>query len=294
MRSGFVSIVGRPNVGKSTLLNSIIGRKVAITSDKSQTTRNNIQGVYTDGDVQMVFVDTPGIHKPQNKLGKLLNKQAYYALDDVNVILLVVDITNTLGKGDLFVIETLKNYQIPVVLVINKIDCLPKEEILLKISEYKDLYPFEEIVPVSSLKRENIEVLLKVLEKYMTDDIQYYPEDIVTNNTLDFSISEFIREKILYLTEQEVPHSVTCILENIEESKSVISVDAAIIVDRENLKKIIVGHRGQMIKKIGILARKDIESYLGKKVYLNLFVKVVPNWRDKEKFLNEIGFKDIN
>ncbi len=294
MKSGFIGLVGRPNVGKSTLLNSIIGRKVAITSNKPQTTRNNIQGIYTDGDYQMVFVDTPGIHKPKHKLGKVLNKQAFFSINDVDIILFLVDITEKLGPGDKFIIEMFKNINKPVILILNKIDKLPKEEILIKIDEYKDLYNFDEIVPVSALKRENVNHLIDVLKKYLPDTIRYFDDNTITNVDVTFMISEYIREKVLELTNEEVPHSTTCIVENIEEDNNTIIINASIIVDRDNLKKIIIGKNGSMIKEIGIRARKDIEELLNKKVYLDLFVKVIPKWRDKDKILNEIGFKDFN
>lgn len=294
MKSGFIGLVGRPNVGKSTLLNSIIGRKVAITSNKPQTTRNNIQGIHTDGDYQMVFVDTPGIHKPKHKLGKVLNKQAFFSINDVDIILFLVDITEKLGPGDKFVIEMFKEINKPVILILNKIDKLPKEEILIKIDEYKDLYNFDEIVPVSALKRENVSHLIDVLKKYLPDTIKYFDDNTVTNVDVTFMISEYIREKVLELTNEEVPHSTTCIVENIEEDNNTIIINASIIVDRDNLKKIIIGKNGSMIKEIGIRARKDIEELLNKKVYLDLFVKVIPKWRDKDRILNEIGFKDFN
>lgn len=294
MKSGFVTIVGRPNVGKSTLLNSIINKKIAITSDKSGTTRNIIKGIYTDDDYQMVFIDTPGIHKAQDKLGKILNKEAYFSMDDVDVILFVVDITKKLGNGDKFIIDTLKNYKAPVILIINKIDKVRYEDILKTINDYKDLYNFQEIIPVSSLKSKNIKDVIDTLKKYMNDNILYYPQDQQDDNTPEFLISELIREKILFLTRQEVPHTVACKVDNIEESDNVISIQASIIVERESIKRIIVGHKGQMIKEIGIQSRKDIEGLLGKKVYLELFVKVVEDWRSKDSILNEMGFKDFN
>ena len=294
MKSGFVSIVGRPNVGKSTLLNSIMNKKIAITSDKSGTTRNMIKGIYTKDDCQIIFVDTPGIHKAQNKLGRVLNKEAYFSLDDVDVILFVIDITKPLGTGDKYIIDSLKNNPAPVLLIINKIDKVSYENILITITEYKDLYDFKEIIPVSSLKSKNVDDVIKTIKKYLTQDIMYYPENMTDENTPEFHISELIREKILYLTKQEVPHSVMCKVDNIEESPTVVSIQASIIVDRESIKRIIVGHNGNMIKKIGSEARHDIEEYLNKKVYLELFVKVVEKWRDKDNFLNEIGFKDFN
>jgi len=294
MKSGFVSFIGRPNVGKSTLLNSILGKRVAITSDKPQTTRNLVQGIYNDKDTQIVFVDTPGIHKPQNKLGRVLNKQAYFTINDVDIILMVVDITEKIGKGDSFVIDILKNIEDkPVFLIINKIDKLPREEILKKIDEYQKMYDFTEIIPVSARRKDNVDRLLEVIKKYLPDNILYYDKDTITDSSKEFIISEFIREKVLDLTEEEVPHSVTCIVDSIEEDNSILSIGATIVVDRENLKKIIIGKNGSMIKEIGIRARKDIEEYFEKKVYLDLFVKVVDKWRDKEKFLNMIGYRDF-
>ena len=294
MKSGFIALVGRPNVGKSTLLNAIIGKKVAITSDKPQTTRNIIQGIRTDEDSQMVFVDTPGIHKPKNKLGKILNKQAYFSVNDVDVILFLVDITESLGKGDMFVIDVLKNVRVPVILVINKIDKLPKEEILKKIDEYKDLYNFDEIIPVSARKKDNVDRLIAVLKAKLTDNIKYYDDEIYTDKPINFIVSELIREKILELTFEEVPHSVSVVTDLMEYNRDAVNIKATIVVDRENLKRILVGKNGSMIKEIVTRARMEIEPLLKKNVYLELFVKVIPKWRDREKFLNEIGFKEFN
>ena len=294
MKSGFIALVGRPNVGKSTLLNAIIGKKVAITSDKPQTTRNIIQGIRTDEDSQMVFVDTPGIHKPKNKLGKILNKQAYFSVNDVDVILFLVDITESLGKGDMFVIDVLKNVRVPVILVINKIDKLPKEEILKKIDEYKDLYNFDEIIPVSARKKDNVDRLIAVLKAKLTYNIKYYDDEIYTDKPINFIVSELIREKILELTFEEVPHSVSVVTDLMEYNRDAVNIKATIVVDRENLKRILVGKNGSMIKEIGTRARMEIEPLLKKNVYLELFVKVIPKWRDREKFLNEIGFKEFN
>lgn len=294
MKSGFVSFIGRPNVGKSTLLNSILNKKVVITSNKPQTTRNLIQGIYNEDDTQIIFVDTPGIHKAHNKLGRALNKQAYFTINDVDIIIMVVDITEKVGSGDKFVIDILKNIENkPVFLVINKIDKLPREEILSKIEEYMSLYNFTEVIPVSARKKDNIDRLIEVIKKYLPDNIKYFDSDTVTNSSPEFIISELIREKVLELTDEEVPHSVTCIVDELYEEEKIINIGASIIVDRENLKKIIIGKNGNMIKEIGIGARKDIEEYFGKQVYLDLFVKVIPKWRDKEKFLNMIGYKDF-
>lgn len=295
MKSGFVSIVGRPNVGKSTLLNAIIGKKIAITSNTAQTTRNMIQGIYHGDDVQIIFVDTPGIHKPHNKLGQVLNKQAYYSLNDVDVILFLVDVTEKLGNGDKFILEKLKENDIPVILVLNKMDKITYLELLPKIEEYKDLYHFSEIIPVSAYKKKNLDDLIQTVSKYLKDDIKYYDEETITNVSENFSVSELIREKVLYHTKEEVPHSVACIVDEISEDKYSIRVIASLIVDRENLKKILIGKNGSMIKRIGMEARQDIEKLLGKKVYLDLQVKVVPNWRDKDSFLfRQLGYEDIS
>lgn len=294
MKSGFIGLIGRPNVGKSSLVNAVIGHKVAITSDKPQTTRNVIQGIRTDEDSQMVFVDTPGIHKPKNKLGRILNKEAYYSLEDVDVILFLVDITESLGKGDKFVIDVLKNANVPVILVINKIDKVPREEILKKIDEYKDLYNFDEIIPISAKKMDNVDRLINILKSKLTDNIKYYDEDMYTDKPVNFMVSELIREKILDLTFEEVPHSVSVIVDAMEYSANSVNIQATIVVDRENLKAILVGKNGSMIKEIGTRARMEIEPLLNKKVYLELFVKVIPKWRDREKFLNEIGYEEYN
>ena len=294
MKSGFIGLVGRPNVGKSTLLNALVGKKVAITSDKPQTTRNIIQGIRTDSESQMVFVDTPGIHKPKNKLGHILNKEAYFTINDVDVILFLVDITEPLGKGDMFVIDVLKNVTVPVILVINKIDKLPKEEILKKIDEYKDLYNFDEIVPISAYKNDNVDRLISIIKTKLTDNIKYFDEQMYTNASVNFMVGELVREKILELTHEEVPHSVSVVVDQMEYNNNAVNIHATIVVDRENLKRILVGKKGSMIKEIGTRARKEIEPFLGRNVYLELFVKVIPKWRDREKFLNEIGFKEFN
>lgn len=293
MRSGFVSFVGRPNVGKSTLINQIVGSKIAIISDKPQTTRNIIQGIYNDDDTQIVFVDTPGIHKPTHKLGQILNKGAYYSIEDVDVVCLLVDAKAGLGKGDKYVIERLKNINKPVILVINKIDGLSKDEIFLKINEYKDLYNFKEIVPISALKNKNVDELIKVIKEYLKDNVKYFDDSMITNRSMQFMIAETVREKILWLTKEEVPHSVTCVVEKIVKDKDKNIINVAIIVDRDALKKIIIGKGGSMIKKIGTLARKDLEEILGTKVYLELYVKTIEKWRDREKYLTEFNFNDF-
>lgn len=294
MRSGFVSLIGRPNVGKSTLLNSIVGKKVAITSDKPQTTRNIIQGIYNDEDSQIVFVDTPGIHKPNHKLGTYLNKQAYYSIDDVDIILVLVDVSMKLGTGDKFVIDRIKNVNKPVILILNKIDKIQKTDLLGIIDEYKELYDFKEIIPVSALKKDNVKEVVKVLKKYLPDSFQFYDKEDITNKSMEFLMGEIIREKVFELTDDEVPHSITCYIENVEKKKNSYYLNGVIVVDRDSLKKIIIGKQGSKIKEIGIRARKDIEELLGCNVYLELYVKTIKKWRDRESSLQEFGFTDFD
>ena len=293
MKSGFVSIIGRPNVGKSTLLNTLLDTHIAIVSNVAGTTRNAIQGVYNDDEAQIIFIETPGIHKPQDKLGKYLNKQSYESLEDVDAILFVVDATSIPGKGDKFIIETFKNIETPVILVLNKIDKLNDEGILRAINAYKDLYNFSDIIPISALKDDNTKRLIKILKGYLTDEIKYYDDGTFTNTSLQFMLGEFVREKILNLTNEEVPHSVTCVATHLQDKGNIIEVYVDIIIDRNSLKKIIIGSGGSMLKQIGSLARKDMEDLLGKQVYLELYVKTIKNWRDKERYLSELGFKDF-
>ncbi len=292
MKSGFVSIIGRPNTGKSTLLNTVLKTHLAIVSNVAGTTRNAIQGVYNDEEAQIIFIDTPGLHKPQDRLGKLLNQDAYQSLDDIDAVLFVVDASAPLGKGDKFITQALKSVTAPVILVLNKIDKLDNEGILKAINTYKDLYDFSDIVPISAIKDDNVNRLISVIKRYLTDDIKYYDDDTLTNTSVRFIIGELVREKILNLTNDEVPHSVTCVTTLYEEKKDIINVNVDIIVDRDSLKKIIIGHNGQMIKNIGTYARRDIEAMLHKQIYLELYVKTIKNWRDKEKYLSELGFKD--
>lgn len=294
MRSGFVALIGRPNVGKSTLLNALVGYKIAITSNKAQTTRNTIQGIYNDEESQIVFVDTPGIHKPKHKLGQMLNEEAYYSINDVDVILFMVDVTEKLGTGDKFVIERFKEIKKPVFLVLNKVDKIAKEKLFEIIMSYQDLYDFKEIIPLSALKNDNVNELIKTLKKYLPDNVKYFPDEDLTNTTTEFRIAELIREKVLRLTNEEVPHAVTCVVEEYLDKKEKALIRAVIIVERDSLKKIIIGKQGSMLKEIGSKARTDIEDMLGKKVYLELYVKTIKRWRDKEKYLKELGFYDIN
>lgn len=293
MKSGFVSLIGRPNVGKSTLLNGIIGKKIAITSNKPQTTRNAIQGIYNDSETQIIFVDTPGIHKPNHKLGKYLNKQAYYSISDVDVILFLVNAKEKLGPGDKYILERLEKEEKPVILVLNKIDGMSHEQILNKIIEYKDLYPFKEIVPISALKNKNVDELLKVIRTYLKDEVRYYGLDEITNKPISFLVSEIVREKVFQLTNDEIPHSLTCITEQIKKTKNKYIIHVCIIVDRDALKKIVIGKNGLMVKEIGVRARPEIEDLLDSPVYLEIYVRTIKKWRDREKYLQEFGFHDF-
>ena len=293
MKCGFVSLVGRPNVGKSTLLNSVLGMKLAITSNVSGTTRNVIQGIYNDDDSQIIFVDTPGIHKPNDKLGTLMNKKAYTYTEGVDVILFLVDISKGFGKGDKFILDKFKEKDAVVFLLLNKIDLVKDKSVLLeRINELKELYDFKEIIPISALKDDNIKLLIDCIKKYLPESEAIYSEGELTNVTTRFIISEFVREKILELTRDEVPHTVTCYVENYEEDEKTVHIQVLIVVDRDNIKKIIIGKNGQMLKEIGTRARLDMEKFLGKKVFLETYVKTLKNWRDQEKYFLELGLKE--
>ena len=293
MKSGFVSIVGRPNTGKSTLINAIVDEHIAIVSNVAGTTRNTIQGVYHGDDFQIVFVDTPGISKPLDKLGKKLNASSYESLEDIDVILFVVDAAAGVGKGDLQILEMLKRESTPVILVLNKIDKLTKDGIVKAINTYNELFEFADIIPISALKNDNVQRLIELTKTYLRDDIKYYEDGVITNTDPKFMIQELVREKILNLTNEEVPHNITTLLTSYNEKSNVIEIMVDIIVSRDNLKKIIIGKQGNMLKTIGTEARKDIEHLLGKPVYLELFVRTVKNWRNKDRYLAELGFDEL-
>ena len=293
MKSGFVSIVGRPNVGKSTLINKLINRKVAITSDKVGTTRNIIYGIYNEEDVQIVFVDTPGISRTNSELLNILNKKAYQSLEN-DLVLFVVDIASGFGNNDKKILEKLKDEKRKVILVLNKVDKLKKEELIVKIDKIKDLYQFLDIVPISSLKGENVSLLLDIVKKYLTDDVKYFDDQVLTNVDEKFMVAELIREKVLNLTQEEVPHAVTCLVEDMKFKKGVCDINALIVVDRDNLKKIIIGKNGSMLKKIGYEARIEIEELLGLKVYLEIYVKTIKNWRNSVSKLKELGLDELD
>lgn len=293
MHSGFVSLIGRPNVGKSTLINALVDQKIAITSDKAQTTRNVIQGIYNEPNYQIVFIDTPGIHKPNSKLGRVLNKQSYSFMKEVDAILFVIDAKAGIGKGDKFIMENLEKSKTPVILVINKIDKISDEALLYTINEYKDVFPFADIVPVSALKKDNIRRLIDVIKKYLNDEVKYFDDDLVTSNSVRFMVGEIVREKLLNVTIEEVPHSLTCQCVSFIDKGDIVHINVDIIVDRDSIKKIVIGKNGERLKNIGSLARKEIEELVGKKVYLELFVKTVKNWKEKESYLNDLGFLDF-
>jgi len=293
MKSGYVSIVGKPNVGKSTLLNNILEMHLAITSDKAGTTRNIIEGVYEDDDSQIIFVDTPGINKPKDKLSALLNRKAYTTVDNVDLILFMIDVVKGFNKGDEVILDRLKEEKVPVILILNKVDKINKDLLLEKIMQYKDLYDFKEIFPLSALK-DNMNSLLKTIKNYLPNEGKIFEDDTVTNVSTDFYISEIIREKVLRKTREEVPHSVTCLVEERKNTKNAVIINAVIIVERDSHKKIIVGSHGSMLKSIGIDARRDLEEYFGKKVYLELFVKVIENWKEKDRYLKELGIDDLD
>ncbi len=293
-KSGFVTIVGRPNVGKSTFLNNVIGQKIAIMSDKPQTTRNKVQGVYTTDDTQMIFIDTPGIHKPKHKLGEFMLKVSKNALREVEAIMFMVNATQKLGPGDKYVMEMLKGTKTPVFLVVNKIDAIHPDELLEIIESYKSEFEFAEIIPISALQGNNVQQLLDTLKKYLPEGPQYYPADQVTDHPERFIIAELIREKVLHLTRDEVPHSIAVEIEKIakDESKDLVRINASIIVERDSQKGIVIGKRGALLKEIGTRARKDIETLLGSKVYLELWVKVQKDWRDRASQLRDYGYRE--
>jgi GTPase len=293
-KSGFISIIGRPNVGKSTFLNRVIGQKIAIMSDKPQTTRNKVQGVLTQNDAQMIFIDTPGIHKPKHKLGDFMMKVAINTLKEVDLILFMVNVEEGIGRGDEFIIEKLKTVKTPVFLVLNKIDQVHPDELLPLIGKYKERFDFQEIVPISALQGNNVETLLTQIKEILPEGPQYYPADQVTDHPERFIISELIREKALHLTREEVPHSIAVVIDSIKkmEESETIHVMATIVVERDSQKGIVIGKQGKMLKEIGQRARQDIEHLLGSKVFLELWVKVQKDWRNKLSQLRDYGFRE--
>ncbi|MDQ0269490.1 GTPase Era [Cytobacillus purgationiresistens] len=293
-KSGFISIIGRPNVGKSTFLNRVIGQKIAIMSDKPQTTRNKVQGVLTTNEAQYIFIDTPGIHKPKHKLGDFMMKVAQNTLKEVDAILFMVNAEEGFGKGEEFILEKFQSVRTPIILVINKIDRVHPDQLLPIMESYKDKYDFSDIVPISALEGNNVDGLLKQIYGYLPEGPQYYPADQVTDHPERFIVSELIREKALHLTREEIPHSLAVIIDKMQRKseKDIIHVMATIIVERDSQKGIVIGKQGKMLKEIGQRARVDIENLLGTKVYLELWVKVQKDWRNKMTQLRDFGFRE--
>ena len=293
-KSGFISIIGRPNVGKSTFINRVIGQKIAIMSDKPQTTRNKVQGVLTTNNTQYIFIDTPGIHKPKHKLGDFMMKVAQNTLKEVDVILFMVNAEEGYGRGEEFILEKFQSVKTPIFLIINKIDRIHPDKLLTVIESYNEKFQFAEIIPISALDGNNIERLLEVVRKYLPEGPLYYPADQVTDHPERFIITELIREKALQLTREEVPHSLAVVLEKMEKdpNKDLIHVMATIIVERDSQKGIVIGKQGKMLKEIGKRARLDIENLLGSKVFLEVWVKVQKDWRNKASQLRDYGFRD--
>lgn len=293
-KSGFITIIGRPNVGKSTFMNRVIGQKIAIMSDKPQTTRNKIQGVLTQDNAQLIFIDTPGIHKPKHKLGDFMVKVAEHTLNEVDVIMFMINAEEGYGRGDQFILDRLQNVSNPVFLIINKIDQVHPDQLLPLIEQYKDKCDFEEIIPISALEGNNVDHLIEVLTKHLPEGPQYYPEDQVTDHPERFIISELIREKALQLTREEIPHSIAVVIDNIEKKDKTgkVLIQATVVTERKSQKGIIIGKQGSMLKEIGTKARADIEALLGTKIFLELWVKVQKDWRNKQHQLNEYGFNN--
>lgn len=292
LKSGFVSIVGRPNVGKSTLLNHILKTKLAITSSTAQTTRNTIQGIYTDDDAQIIFMDTPGIHKPQDSLGSFMNTNALNSIYGVDLVLFIAPADEKIGRGDRFIVERLKDADGPVYLILNKTDLLSKDQVIQKLNEWKELFDFKEMIPISALNGDNVNDLIETIKGDLQEGIMYYPKDHITDHPERFIMAEFIREKILYFTHEEVPHSVAIVIEKMEEDEEGVFINATIVVDRPSQKAIIIGKQGSMIKKIRQNARREMKRFLQVPVHLELFVKVEKNWRNKQKYLKEFGYDE--
>ncbi|BBH27609.1 GTPase Era [Intestinibaculum porci] len=290
-KSGFISIIGRPNVGKSTLLNHILKTKLVITSPTAQTTRNTVQGIYTDEEAQMIFLDTPGIHKPQDGLGSFMNATALGSIAGTDIILLMEAADERIGKGDRFIVERLKSEaECPVYLLLNKSDLLTKDEMLAKLTQWSALYPFKEIIPISALNGDNLDDLMATLKSDLPEGDQIYPEEMITDHPEQFILSEFIREKILYFTHDEIPHDVAIVIQQWEEDDDHIHIMADIVVNRKSQKGILIGKQGAMIKKIKQQARRDMRRFSGKNVDLELYVKVEKDWRNKQTYLKEFGY----
>lgn len=291
-KSGFVAVVGRPNVGKSTLVNSLVGQKIAIMSDKPQTTRNKILCVLTQPDAQILFIDTPGIHKPKHKLGEYMVRASESTLREVDVILFVVDATQEKGAGEEYILERIASVNTPVILAINKIDLVSRAQLLPIIESYRTGRSFDAVVPISALNRDNLPGLIEEIKKYLEEGPQYYPEDMVTDQPERLVMAELIREKVLHMTREEIPHAIAVDMEEITtRNNGDLYVRAVIYVERESQKGIVIGHGGSLLKEIGKAAREDIEKLLGSKVFIDLWVKVKKDWRNKEGVLRDFGYQ---
>ena len=290
-KSGFVSIIGRPNVGKSTFMNRVIGHKIAIMSDKAQTTRNKIQGVMTRNDAQIIFLDTPGIHKPKHKLGDYMMRVAKNTLSEIDAIMFMVNVNEEIGRGDEYIMEMLKNVKTPVFLVLNKIDLVHPDALMPRIEQYQKYMNFTEIVPISALEGLNVDHFIDVLKTYLPEGPKYYPDDQISDHPEQFVVSEIIREKILHLTSEEIPHAIGVNVDRmIKENDERVRVEATIYVERDSQKGIVIGKGGKKLKEVGKRARHDIELLLGSKVYLELWVKVQKDWRNKVNFIRQMGY----
>ena len=291
-KSGFVAILGRPNVGKSTFLNHVMGQKIAIMSDKAQTTRNKIMGIYTTDKEQIVFIDTPGIHKPKTALGDFMVESAYSTLREVDTVLFMVPADEARGKGDDMIMGRLKEAKVPVILVVNKIDKVHPDQLLAQIDDFRNQMDFKEIVPISALQGNNVSRLVDILSENLEEGFQYFPEDQITDHPERFLVSEMIREKVLQLTREEIPHSVAVVIDSMkrDEETDKVHIRATIMVERDSQKGIVIGKGGKKLKEVGKRARRDIEMLLGSKVYLELWVKVQRDWRNKVNFIRQIGY----
>ncbi|CAM3526837.1 GTPase Era [Erysipelothrix sp. HDW6B] len=288
-KSGFISIIGRPNAGKSTLINQLVKQKIAIVSEKAQTTRDAIIGVLTEEEYQLVFIDTPGIHKPKHELGSRMNRASYAHFKGVDVIYYIIDGTEPFGKGDQFVMDKLATVKLPKFLIINKVDAMSENDLIAKINQFSE-FGFTEIIPISAKENNNVDKLLEVTLDYTEEGVMYYPKDQVSAYPEQFIYAEIIREKILQLTEEEIPHSVAVTIERIVKKKNSTLINAVILVDRMSQKGIIIGKQGSMIKEIGLRAREELETIIGESVYLETFVRVEKNWRNRSRMLNQLGY----